>query len=104
MIGTRDIIKLLEVHEVEVDEDYHINLSSSITKDTENPANIFKADDIHDEKKDIIRKENVIEGNTVADHSKTDTGKSVIDHENDELNSSFFEAINHEKEKKKVVC
>ena len=31
------------------------------------------------------------------------TGESVIEHVNDELNSSFTEALNHEKEKKSCL-
>ena len=53
--------------------------------------------------KDSIRKENIVGGNTVTDHSEKKTDKSVIDGENDELNGSFIEAPNHEKEKKRVA-
>ena len=67
ILGTRDIVKL-GVH-----EDDHINLSGSITKDTENPVNIFKVDNTHDEEKDTIGKENIAEGNTVADQSQKET-------------------------------
>ena len=103
ILGTRDIVKLPEVREVGVNEDDHINPSGSITKDTENPVNIFNADDIHNEEKDTIGKENIAGDNTVTDHSEKEADESVIDHENDELNSSFTEALNHEKEKKRVA-
>ena len=44
--------------------------------------------------------ENIGGNNTVTDQSEKETDKSVNDHENDELNSSFIEALNHEKGKK----
>ena len=44
-LGTRDIVKLAEVREVRLNEDGHVNASGLITKDAENSANIFKADD-----------------------------------------------------------
>ena len=65
--------------------------------------NIFKADNTHDEEKDTIGKENIAEDNTITDHSEKETDKSVNDRENDELNSSFIEALNQEKEKKRVA-
>ena len=68
--------------------------------DIENPLNIFKGDNTHDEEKDTIGQENIGGNNTVTDHSEKETDKSVNDHENDELNSSFIEALNHEKGKK----
>ena len=103
ILGMQDIVKLPEVREVGVNEDGHINPSGSVTKDTENPVNIFKADNTHDEEKDTNRKENIAGDNTVGDHSEKDTGESVTNHENDELNSSFIKALNHEKEKKRVA-
>ena len=78
-----------------MNEDDYINSSGSITKDTENPVNIFNADNTHDEEKDTIGKENIAGDNTVTDHSEKEADESVIDHENDELNSSFTEALNH---------
>ena len=54
-------------------EDDDINLSGSITKDTENSVNIFKVDTTHDEEKDTIGKENIAEGNKVADQSQKET-------------------------------
>lgn len=66
-------------------EDDHINPNVWFTKDTENRANIFKADDIHDEKKHITREENITGGNRVTDHSERETDKSVIDHVIDKL-------------------
>ena len=53
--------------------------------------------------KETIRKENIAGDNTVTDHSEKETEESVIDRENDELNSLFIEALNHEKEKKRVA-
>ena len=97
------LVKLPEIREIRVTEDDHINPSGSITKDTENLINIFKADNTHDVEKDIIGKENIAGDNTVTDHSEKETDESVIDHENDELNSSFIEALNQEKEKKRVA-
>ena len=73
ILGTRDIVKLSKVRELGVHEDDHINLSGSITKDTENTVNIFKVDNTHDEEKDTIGKENIAEGNTVADQSQKET-------------------------------
>ena len=104
ILGTRDIVKLPEVRVVGVNESDYINLSSPITKDTENPINIFKADNTHDKEKDIIGKEDIAGDNTVTDHSERKKDGSVIDHENNELNSSFIEALNHEQEKKRVAC
>ena len=95
---------MAEVREVGVNEDEYINPSRSIPKDTENPVNIFNADNTHDEEKYTIIKENIAGDNTVTDHSEKETDESVIDHENDELNSSFIEALNHENEKKRVAC
>ena len=89
-LGTRDIVKLAEVREVRLNEDGHVNASGLITKDAENSANIFKADDTHDGKKDTIRKENIAGGNTATDHSGRETDERVIDLENDELNSFLF--------------
>ena len=66
ILGTRDIVKLPGVREVEVNEDDHINPSGSITKDTENPVNIFKANNTNDEEKDTIGKENIAGDNTVT--------------------------------------
>ena len=80
ILGTRDIVELPEVREVGVNEDDHINPSGSITKDTENPVNIFKAENTHDEEKDTIRKENIAGDNTVTDHSEKETEERVIDH------------------------
>ena len=103
ILGSRDIVKLPEVRGIGVNEDDHINPSGSIAKDTENPVNIFKVNNTHNEEKGTIGKENIAGGNTVADHSEKEADESVIDHENDELNSSFIEALNHEKEKKRVA-
>ena len=69
-----------------MNEDDRINPSGSITKDTESPVNIFKADNTNDEEKDTIRKETIAGDNTVTDHREKETEQSVIDHENDELN------------------
>ena len=103
ILGSRDIVKLPEVRGIGVNEDDHINPSGSIAKDTENPINIFKVDNTHNEEKGTIGKENIAGGNTVTDHSEKETDESVIDHENDELNSLFIEALNDEKEKKRVA-
>ena len=54
-------------------------------------------------KKDTIGKGNIATGNTVTDYSERETDDSVINHENDELNSLFIQALNHEKEKKRVA-
>ena len=69
-----------------------------MTKDTGNPA---KADDTQDEDKNNIRKESIAEVNTVTDHSERQTDEKVIYHDSNEMNSSFNEALNHDKEKKK---
>ena len=103
ILGTRDIVKLHDAREVGVNEDDHINPSGSITKDTENPENIFKVDNTDDEEKDTIGKENIAGGNTGTDHSERETDDNVINHENDWLNSSFIEALNHEKEKRELL-
>ena len=89
ILGTRDIVKLHEVCEVGMNEDEHVNPSGSISKDNTN----------HKEK-DIIGKENIAGSKTVTNYSERETDKSVIDRENDEVNSSFIDALNHEKEKK----
>ena len=68
-----------------------------MTKDTGNPA---KADDTQDEDKNAIRKESIAIVNTVTDRSERRTDEKVIDHNSNELNSSFHEALNHDKEKK----
>ena len=73
ILGTGDIVKLPKVRELGVHEDDDINLSGSITKDTENSVNIFKVDTTHDEEKDTIGKENIAEGNKVADQSQKET-------------------------------
>ena len=73
ILGTRDIVKLPKVRELGVHEDDDINLSGSITKDTENSVNIFKVNTTHDEEKDTIGKENIAEGNKVADQSQKET-------------------------------
>ena len=44
ILRTRDIVELPEVCDVGLNEDDRINLSRSITKDTENSTNIFLAD------------------------------------------------------------
>lgn len=71
-----------------------------MTKDTGNPA---KADDTQDEDKNAIRKESIAGVNTVTDHSERQTDEKVIDHDRNELNSSFHEALNHDKEKKELL-
>ena len=71
-----------------------------MTKDTGNPA---KADDTQDEDKNAIRKESIAGVNTVTDHSERQTDEKVIDHDSNELNSSFHEALNHDKEKKELL-
>ena len=71
-----------------------------MTKDTGNPA---KADDTQDENKNAIRKESIAGVNTVTDHSERQTDEKVIDHDSNELNSSFHEALNHDKEKKESL-
>ena len=71
-----------------------------MTKDTGNPA---KADDTQDEDKNAIRKESIAGVNTVTDHSERQTDEKVIDHDSNELNSSFHEALNHDKEKKESL-
>ena len=100
ILGTRDIVKLHEVCEVGMNEDEHVNPSGSISKDIKNPENIFKADNTNHKEKDIIGKENIAGSKTVTNYSERETDKSVIDRENDEVNSSFIDALNHEKEKK----
>ena len=72
-----------------------------MTKDTGNPA---KADDTQDEDKNAIRKESIAGVNTVTDHSERQTDEKVIDHDSNELNSSFHEALNHNKKKKKRIA
>ena len=72
-----------------------------MTKDTGNPA---KADDTQYEDKNAIRKESIAGVNTVTDHSERQTDEKVIDHDSNELNSSFHEALNHNKEKKKRIA
>ena len=71
-----------------------------MAKDTGNPA---KADDTQDEDKNAIRKESIAGVNTVTDHSERQTDEKVIDHDRNELNSSFHEALNHDKEKKELL-
>ena len=71
-----------------------------MTKDTGNPA---KADDTQDEDKNAIRKESIAGVNTVTDRSERQTDEKVIDHDRNELNSSFHEALNHDKEKKELL-
>ena len=71
-----------------------------MTKDTGNPA---KADDTQDEDKNAIRKESIAGVNTVTDHSERQTDEKVIDHDRNELNISFHEALNHDKEKKELL-
>ena len=71
-----------------------------MTKDTGNPA---KADDTQDEDKNAIRKESIAGVNTVTDRSERQTDEKVIDHNSNELNSSFHEALNHDKEKKELL-
>ena len=71
-----------------------------MTKDTGNRA---KADDTQDEDKNAIRKESIAGVNTVTDHSERQTDEKVIDHDRNELNSSFHEALNHDKEKKELL-
>ena len=61
---------MAEVREVGVNEGEYINPSGSIPKDTENPVNIFNADNTHDEEKYTIIKENIAGDNTVTDHSE----------------------------------
>ena len=77
--------------------------SGSFTKDSKNLENIFKVDDTHDEEQDTIGKENIAGGNTVTAHTERDTNESILDHENDDLNSSFTEVLN-DKEEKKESC
>ena len=85
-----------------MNEDDHISPSGPISKDTENLLNIFKAENKHDEEKETIGKRNIAGDNTVTDHREKETGECVIDHVNDELDSSFIEAVNHKKKKKRV--
>ena len=101
ILVTRDIVKLPDVREVGMNEDDHINPSESVTK--ENPVNIFKADNRLDQEKDTIGKENFAGGNTVTDHSEKETDESVIDHEDDEFNSSFIEALNTKRKKGELL-
>ena len=84
-------------------KDNHINTSGSFTKDTQNPENIFKAGNTHNDKEGTNGKENIAGRNTVTDQSERETDESIIDHENDQLNSSFTEALNHEKEKRELL-
>ena len=73
-----------------------------MTKDTGNPA---KADDTQDEDKNAIRKESIAGVNTVTvtAHCERQTDEKVIDHDSNELNSSFHETLNHDKEKKELL-
>lgn len=73
-----------------------------MTKDTGNPA---KADDTQYEDKNAIRKESIAGVNTVTvtAHCERQTDEKVIDHDSNELNSSFHEALNHDQEKKRVA-
>ena len=84
-------------------KDNHVNTSGSFTKDTQNPKNIFKAGNTHNDKEGTNGKENIAGRNTVTDQSERETDESIIDHENDQLNSSFTEALNHEKEKRELL-
>ena len=38
--------------------------------------------------------------NTVTDHREKETDERIFNYENDELNNSFIEALNHNKEKR----
>ena len=90
VLSTWDIVKSTEVCEVGVNEDDHINLSGSISMDTVNPAIILNADDTHHEYKEDQKGVN----------AQITVDESIIDHDNDELNSSFNESLTRDKQDK----
>ena len=73
-----------------MNEDDHINLSGSISMDTVNPAIILNADDTHHEYKEDQKGVN----------AQITVDESIIDHDNDELNSSFNESLTRDKQDK----